>query len=68
MHYDGYSRGGTNWNFQAMQTRIEIESRSRQLRQNTFTYGTIPLMVDEVFAHRLGMIPLNVDPALLEMK
>ena len=25
-------------------------------------------MVDEVFAHRLGMIPLNVDPALLEMK
>ncbi len=25
-------------------------------------------MVDEVFAHRLGMIPLNVDPGLLEMK
>lgn len=25
-------------------------------------------MVDEVFAHRLGMIPLNVDPALIEMK
>ena len=25
-------------------------------------------MVDEVFSHRLGMIPLNVDPALLEMK
>ena len=25
-------------------------------------------MVDEVFAHRLGMIPLNVDPALLEIK
>jgi DNA-directed RNA polymerase I and III subunit RPAC1 len=25
-------------------------------------------MVDEVFSHRLGMIPLNVDPALLETK
>jgi DNA-directed RNA polymerases I and III subunit RPAC1 len=25
-------------------------------------------MVDEVFSHRLGLIPLNVDPALLEMK
>ena len=25
-------------------------------------------MVDEVFAHRLGMVPLNVDPALLEIK
>ena len=25
-------------------------------------------MVDEVFAHRLGLIPLNVDPALLQMK
>jgi DNA-directed RNA polymerases I and III subunit RPAC1 len=25
-------------------------------------------MVDEVFAHRLGMIPLNVDPALIETK
>jgi DNA-directed RNA polymerase I and III subunit RPAC1 len=24
--------------------------------------------VDEVFSHRLGLIPLNVDPALLEMK
>jgi DNA-directed RNA polymerase I and III subunit RPAC1 len=25
-------------------------------------------MVDEVFSHRLGLIPLNVDPALIEMK
>jgi DNA-directed RNA polymerase I and III subunit RPAC1 len=25
-------------------------------------------MVDEVFSHRLGMIPLNVDPALIDMK
>jgi len=25
-------------------------------------------MVDEVFSHRLGLIPLNVDPALLEVK
>jgi DNA-directed RNA polymerases I and III subunit RPAC1 len=25
-------------------------------------------MVDEVFSHRLGLIPLNVDPTLLEMK
>jgi DNA-directed RNA polymerase I and III subunit RPAC1 len=25
-------------------------------------------VVDEVFLHRLGLIPLNVDPAMLEMK
>jgi DNA-directed RNA polymerase I and III subunit RPAC1 len=25
-------------------------------------------MVDEVFLHRLGLVPLNVDPTLLEMK
>jgi DNA-directed RNA polymerase I and III subunit RPAC1 len=25
-------------------------------------------MVDEVFSHRLGLVPLNVDPTLLEMK
>jgi len=25
-------------------------------------------MVDEVFSHRLGLIPLNVDPTLLDMK
>jgi hypothetical protein len=25
-------------------------------------------MVDKVFSHRLGLVPLNVDPTLLEMK
>ena len=33
-----------------------------------YVWNNTSVMVDEVFSHRLGMIPLNVDPALLEMK
>jgi DNA-directed RNA polymerase I and III subunit RPAC1 len=33
-----------------------------------YVWNNTSVMVDEVFSHRLGMIPLNVDPALLESK
>jgi DNA-directed RNA polymerase I and III subunit RPAC1 len=33
-----------------------------------YVWNNTSVMVDEVFSHRLGMIPLNVDPALLETK
>jgi DNA-directed RNA polymerase I and III subunit RPAC1 len=33
-----------------------------------YVWNNTSVMVDEVFSHRLGMIPLNVDPALLEIK
>ncbi|KAI0061967.1 hypothetical protein BV25DRAFT_1826267 [Artomyces pyxidatus] len=33
-----------------------------------YSWNNTSVMVDEVFAHRLGLIPLNVDPALIEMK
>lgn len=33
-----------------------------------YVWNNTSIMVDEVFSHRLGLIPLNVDPTLLEMK
>ncbi|TFK50729.1 hypothetical protein OE88DRAFT_1680508 [Heliocybe sulcata] len=36
--------------------------------ENVYVHDNTSVMVDEVFAHRLGMIPLNVDPALMEMR
>ncbi|KAH9178581.1 DNA-directed RNA polymerase [Lactarius sanguifluus] len=36
--------------------------------EHIYVWNNTSVMVDEVFSHRLGMVPLNVDPALLEMK
>ncbi|KAH9044336.1 DNA-directed RNA polymerase [Lactarius pseudohatsudake] len=36
--------------------------------EHAYVWNNTSVMVDEVFSHRLGMVPLNVDPALLEMK
>ncbi|KZT27152.1 hypothetical protein NEOLEDRAFT_1131160 [Neolentinus lepideus HHB14362 ss-1] len=36
--------------------------------ENVYVHNNTSVMVDEVFAHRLGMIPLNVDPALMDMR
>ncbi|EPQ55395.1 hypothetical protein GLOTRDRAFT_138953 [Gloeophyllum trabeum ATCC 11539] len=36
--------------------------------EHVYVFNNTTVMVDEVFAHRLGMVPLNVDPALMEMR
>ncbi|KAI0048626.1 hypothetical protein FA95DRAFT_1025744 [Auriscalpium vulgare] len=33
-----------------------------------YVWNNTSVMVDEVFSHRLGLLPLNIDPALMEMK
>jgi DNA-directed RNA polymerase I and III subunit RPAC1 len=36
--------------------------------EQVYVFNNTSVMVDEVFAHRLGLVPLNVDPALVDMK
>jgi len=36
--------------------------------EHVYVWNNTSIMVDEVFSQRAGLIPLNVDPALLEMK
>ncbi|KIM77860.1 hypothetical protein PILCRDRAFT_825076 [Piloderma croceum F 1598] len=36
--------------------------------EHVYVFNNTSVMVDEVLAHRLGLVPLNVDPALVDMK
>ncbi|GJJ13030.1 hypothetical protein Clacol_007279 [Clathrus columnatus] len=36
--------------------------------ENVYVWNNTSVVVDEVLSHRLGLVPLNVDPALLEFK
>ena len=36
--------------------------------ESVYVWGNDSVVVDEVFSHRLGLIPLNIDPALVDMK
>lgn len=34
--------------------------------ENVYVWNNTSVIVDEVLSHRLGLVPLNVDPAVLE--
>jgi DNA-directed RNA polymerase I and III subunit RPAC1 len=36
--------------------------------ESVYVFNNTSIVVDEIFAHRLGLVPLNVDPALVDMK
>ena len=36
--------------------------------EHVYMFNNTSVVVDEVLAHRIGLVPLNVDPALVEMK
>jgi DNA-directed RNA polymerase I and III subunit RPAC1 len=36
--------------------------------EHVYVWDNTSVVVDEVLAHRIGLVPLNVDPALVTMK
>jgi DNA-directed RNA polymerase I and III subunit RPAC1 len=36
--------------------------------EHIYVWNNTSVMVDEVLAHRIGLVPPNVDPALVDMK
>lgn len=36
--------------------------------ERVYVWDNTSVVVDEVLSHRLGLVPLNIDPALLEFK
>lgn len=36
--------------------------------ENVYVWNNTSVVVDEVLAHRVGLVPLNVDPALVSMR
>ncbi|KAF9524735.1 DNA-directed RNA polymerase [Crepidotus variabilis] len=48
--------------------RIMIAEVPTVAIEHVFVWNNNTVIVDEVLAHRIGLIPLNVDPALMEMR
>ena len=36
--------------------------------ENVYVWNNTSIIQDEVFAHRLGLVPLNIDPALIDFR
>jgi DNA-directed RNA polymerase I and III subunit RPAC1 len=36
--------------------------------EDVYVWNNTGVIVDEVLAHRVGLVPLNVDPAMIDMK
>ncbi|KAF5328835.1 hypothetical protein D9619_011685 [Psilocybe cf. subviscida] len=48
--------------------RIMIAEVPTVCIENVFVWNNTSVIVDEILSHRLGLVPLNIDPALVKMK
>ncbi|KAF8971177.1 DNA-directed RNA polymerase [Flammula alnicola] len=48
--------------------RIMIAEVPTVCIEQVYVWNNTTVIVDEILAHRLGLVPLNIDPSLLEMK